>query len=741
MNTMTNIKIGFYSSINEKTPIEFDFDMINTVVKTSSDYIRGILDDVQLLKSQNKLEEADERKRQLPAFTFSAFSCGGSKSNVVKHYNQIVVLNFNNIPIDLFTSVETQMRRDPYTLMMFTSPSGNGLKVFVKVNTELEFHKTAFRQVANYYKKITGIKPDNYGSNPLHFCFISFDPGVSYNVDSAVYCVDTEAEQRKQNKEELWRLKLGIHPKLLHYILEETTKVESYVRGNRKKFINQLAINLMRGGISREVAFTFSVEEFLDLTVNEIKSIVNEVYNGYSTDYNTVDYEVQMLMRPKENLNNSSTPIIPDNVFDTLPDFFRNQCSLFTDKRERDILLLSMLGIVSGCLNKVCGTYRGKKVYANLYFYIVAPSASNKGVMDFARMMGLEHHKCLINQSERAVEEYRIELEQCNIERKNGNFVNLPKRPASRNFYIPGNSSASVLLRQLKENGGTGVICESEGDTIGNMFKQDWGNFSEILRKAFHHEYISVSRRDEKNSHEIDNPRLSLIVTSTQDQVVSIVKSAENGLFSRIGFYLHGTKVKWVDMDLDDDEYDLCDRFSELGKVLKELIAVCSKEEVKFNLTQNQKVWLNEFGNRRMLEVAAFVDDEATSVVKRFGLIMFRLCMIFTAVRNFENRKPLNSELVCSDEDAKNALQITETLIEHSMAMFKILPKNGNSKINEQMRIFYDLLPFEFSRKRSLATGDRLGLKTPTVDKYLARLSKFGYLVQHKYGCYEKQTV
>jgi hypothetical protein len=133
-----------------------------------------------------------------------------------------------------------------------------------------------------------------------------------------------------------------------------------------------------------------------------------------------------------------------------------------------------------------------------------------------------------------------------------------------------------------------------------------------------------------------------------------------------------------------------------------------------------------------------FVDEEAAAVVKRFGLILFRICMIFTAVRYYGDDKPITREIMCNDTDAHNALKITETLIQHSLSMFKMLPKNGNIEVNAQMRVFYELLPDYFSRKESLITATRLGLKTPTADKYLSRLQTHGYLHQPKYGFYEK---
>ena len=36
------------------------------------------------------------------------------------------------------------------------------------------------------------------------------------------------------------------------------------------------------------------------------------------------------------------------------------------------------------------------------------------------------------------------------------------------------------------------LIMESEADTLSNMLNNDWNNYSDVLRKAFHHEPISI---------------------------------------------------------------------------------------------------------------------------------------------------------------------------------------------------------------------------------------------------------
>ena len=59
-------------------------------------------------------------------------------------------------------------------------------------------------------------------------------------------------------------------------------------------------------------------------------------------------------------------------------------------------------------------------------------------------------------------------------------------------LFIPVNNSASYIVQTLSENDGSGILFSTEADTLANSLSQDWGNFSDVLRCAFHHEPIEL---------------------------------------------------------------------------------------------------------------------------------------------------------------------------------------------------------------------------------------------------------
>lgn len=721
MNQIENIPVGDYSNLFSQITGVISFSDVRTLIG-GDEQIKNQVLMLRALKAAGLQEEAQRFKKNMRAVSFSAIARNQRILDNITTYNQLLVLDFDHIPDKDFDIIRSRIESNPHSFYVFRSPSGDGLKVLVRIDSMLEYHKLAFHQVADYYSKEIGFPPDYSGSDPLRLCILSHDQETVLNPNALIFQVDKSQELKKRIQPSVLSIQKENHAKVLDFILDETTKYDSYENGNRNNFIHQLVCNLNRAGVPENDAFAFLVQRFTDLSEYEIKQTLTGVYQRHIDEFATVDYEVLMLKNPKVVDDVSNTPILSNEIYSRLPGFLRMQCSIFSEPRERDVFLLSFLGLLSGALLKYTGTYRSKTVYSNLYIYIVAPSASNKGVMDFVRAMGMTYHKALRNEYKTAKTIYIQELEQYNMSKAKGNLGEMPLAPKNKGFYIPGNSSSAALLKQLNENDGNGVICESEGDTIGNMLKQEWGNFSDIFRKAFHHEYLSISRKTTEDCFEIENPRLSLIITSTPDQVAGIIQSANNGLFSRMSFYLFKSSPTWQKMDLSENEENLDEHFRKMGETLNRLINRFNAKEVQFKMKATHKKIIDDFGEYWMKEVAAFVDEDATSTVKRFGLNLFRIAMILTAVRDFDDDKPLRTELICNDNDAETALMITETLLKHAITMFKLLPKNGEYEINSSMRLFFDLLPKVFSRKDALLTAERLNLSHATADKYLSRL-------------------
>lgn len=314
-----------------------------------------------------------------------------------------------------------------------------------------------------------------------------------------------------------------------------------------------------------------------------------------------------------------------------------------------------------------------------------------------------------------------------------------PKEPNFNVLYIPANTSNAKVLWHLQQNDGKGIICETEADTMGNVFKQEWGGYSDMLRKAFHHEKISCSRKTNNEYIEVKQPQLSVALSGTPNQVGNLIQSAEDGLFSRFIFYSFKTEQKWRDVSPLGGGVNLTALFDKLGKDVFDLFGFLNTSPTSVQLTTEQWQQINQTFSKWLNDVAIFTGDEAGSVVKRLGLVFFRMCMIFTALRKFENGD-MDPEPFCTDEDFENALVLANIYLEHSFLMYHNLPKQDDAQVfkgSTSKLKFYEQLPNKFKRAEAVELGNKYKMSTRTVDNLLKKLQP-DYLISEEYGVYTK---
>lgn len=438
-----------------------------------------------------------------------------------------------------------------------------------------------------------------------------------------------------------------------------------------------------------------------------------------------------------ENHNLENTPTIPKEVYDNLPQFLNQGSNVFATNREKDIFLTGALTVLSGCLPTISGHYNGSKVYANLYSFVVAPAASGKGVMSWAKVLGISYHKHLRDTHKLLFDEYDELLKA--YEKSKGQ-IEKPNPPPFRLLFSPADTSKASLIQTLADCGESVTMFESEADTLSGTMGKEWGGFSDLFRKAFHHEPYSYQRKTANQYIELEFPRLSVALSGTPLQVQRLIPSAEDGLFSRFIFYVFRVEAHWQDVSPFNRRVSLNDYFADLSDKVKCMILHYENEEpINFSLCEHQWRKLNESFTQRLEDVKNLVGEDALSVVKRSGLITFRIAMILSILRkyNCNNGKPV--ELYCEDIDFNTAMLLTEVYLNHSLIIFSSLVKGSNQSSGVK-KTFYDKLPSQFERKEAGLLGSKMMISDRTVGNYLTDFIKNGYLIQPKYGYYKKQN-
>ena len=437
-------------------------------------------------------------------------------------------------------------------------------------------------------------------------------------------------------------------------------------------------------------------------------------------------------------------PTFSGQVYPHLTDFLKQIADVGESPQETDALLLGALTAISSCLPNVQGRYDGVTVYANLFYFLTARAASGKGRLDLCRYLVRPIHRRLKELHELEYAKYEQELAQWEGASKKTRGPK-PEKPAQTMLIIPANTSATAVYQLLNDNGGKGLIFETEGDTLANAFESDFGNFSDGFRKAFHHEPISYHRRGGDEDVEIESPQLSTVLTGTPRQIVSLIRDAENGLFSRFIFYRLVSKLKWKDVLADQTSESLDDKFRAMGERYVEFYdSIIQNGTVRFSVTPSQRQKFNDYFSGLQEEYYKIFKDDILASVRRLGLICYRLAMILSALRMMDNSE-LTNDLVCDDEDFDVALTMSRTLAVHTARIFDELSsieysRSSSVAKSSKRQSFFAALPDDFDRQDYLEAAERTGVPPSTAEKWIrAFCADDGPLERIEHGRYRKR--
>lgn len=365
----------------------------------------------------------------------------------------------------------------------------------------------------------------------------------------------------------------------------------------------------------------------------------------------------------------------PDEIFDSLPPLLREACYKFTEAEERELFLIGALGVISGMLPNVEAMYDSRRVGANLYCFIVGKYGTGKGALLWARALGEAVETYLEEKTQQEAKEYQTKQMQYNRQVKlyDKGKLNEPPTPpdAPRNLrlYIPANSSKAAIIQLIKENGGRGTIFETEADTLADIFGQDFGDFSDVLRKAYHHEPVSYSRKTNSEFIKITRPALSMVLSGTPDQVKRLLRDIHNGLFSRICFYKLQPRVYFRN-PFDSNKNDFEPFFNMQAQqycVLYKKLEALSEPKI-FMLRPHQQEAFRKLFEENKMDLHHNISDELEGTANRLGLICYRIAMILTMVRN--NHIGGADIISCMDADYENAVRITQHLLHYSLHVY-----------------------------------------------------------------------
>ena len=774
---------SFYFSVFDEHAVDMTLEEFVKLLRGERWKVQ--VEEYQRLKASGRETEAKKLKRKLAALVIAGRCDGSHAETNLKQWSGDAMLDVDkcNGRVSEFLQV---LKDTPWVKAAWRSVSYDGLKLVVRVEAEsVDEYRMAYALVAWHVAQLLAFPCDMSCKNPTRPCFASYDPEAFFRPDTEVFPWRRFVTEHPDRVGEiLAELKVKTPASaskppvaasgMLHTFFNEFLEQNPFVDGKKNEFLLKLGRIARYKGVGEEELArlkTLAVERLAGMgcAAGDIPPRIDSGYRyadmnkgpetpasrahkaqGSPMRYsepNEEEEEAELEKLEADKLRRE-VPCLPDELFDRLPDFLKRGLTHVRNKRERDILLLSMITNISGCLPGVRMNYGGMVYSADLYLVALAGSGRGKGVMQLAAILPAaiqEYYDELNRKDER---EYRQKLLKWNLEERLAaqekrvpDLDQCPEMPVERILKVAPNISKSQLILALEAGGAVGLVMNaSELDMISSAMHQEYGKHDDVMRAASQHEEVSSYFKTDHRLVIVSDPHLALCASGTPAQLHKFISSLENGMYSRVAFYVGQAPWEYKSANPGKVRLDMRAYFKGMGEELLRMFIFLSGSSTEVIFTEEQWKEHTERFRTYLREVVAEDDDSPGAIVLRHGLMMSRIAMVLTALRKCEPQWN-TSEWECSDEDFHTAMQIVDVLLEHSLLLSTSMDDTAGRirpvKAFFKLRPVLKKMPREFTYSELMAAANEAGLPTASVKRYLLRLVYY-QIVEKEDGKYRK---
>ena len=276
------------------------------------------------------------------------------------------------------------------TLAMFVSPGGEGLKVFVRVDSPGGTPRRSYP-----------LSPPSSRRQAVWQAM----PSARTSAVAVTWATTGRRTTIRTRKSSTSPEKQSAEKGVDAFVARFLDRIPP-LAGARNQTVYRLGCEANRRGFSyTETAACCTLRlQAADFTATEIEQALHSAYQGNINEHATyggakgqIDREISPTVfktrhpLETEEIETSGevlrerTPLIPDEVYGWLPDLFREAVAFYPQHRERDMALLGACTVASACLPEVSGKYHRKRVFPHIFTVEVAPAANGKGCINDMR--------------------------------------------------------------------------------------------------------------------------------------------------------------------------------------------------------------------------------------------------------------------------------------------------------------------------------------------------------------------
>ena len=302
--------VSHFDRVTNKDNTQISLGNIIELVKTGGSFKEIVQEIRTTVDEKNK----SSLKKTLPAVTVSGQFLNSRNLNELINHSGFLHIDFDKVD-DLEKSMEI-LKKDPFSFSVFLSPSGNGIKVLVKISNNKNEHSKCFKSLEKYYHKEYNLKIDPQCKDITRAMFLSYDPNIFVNENSEVFKIIKYTTNN-----------------IIESCVQKVNEINQFIDGNRNNYIYKLAIEFNKSGISiKEAAskiFEICKEEEIDKAelIATIKSAYKEKDNEGSLS----------LLKRTENYLSNKYDIRLNIVSNCIELRNKNENSIFKEANENNL--------------------------------------------------------------------------------------------------------------------------------------------------------------------------------------------------------------------------------------------------------------------------------------------------------------------------------------------------------------------------------------------------------------------
>ena len=283
---MTQNVTIFKSIKDTDTPFFRDVHQILARIKDGSETTRDLVKKIRLEKRK---PERQELKKQLPAICFSGTFNKRTDASLIEH-SGLICLDFDGyIKSKELLQDKENLSKNKYVFSVFISPSGNGLKVLVKIPADAENHTNYFNSLEKYFNSPYF---DKTSKNVSRVCYESYDPLLHINENSSIWDLIEEPEYTEVNKtRDQPTIPITDENKIVEILVKWWTKRYPMNEGQRNQNCYVLAMAFNDFGVNKSLAaYVLNQYASEDFNLREISRTIDSAYS-HTTNFGTKYYE------------------------------------------------------------------------------------------------------------------------------------------------------------------------------------------------------------------------------------------------------------------------------------------------------------------------------------------------------------------------------------------------------------------------------------------------------------------